>query len=156
DPRKVRELRDKLAKPVILNKGIDANTPLKDALEFLGDRYELAIRIDTKAFRAAGVGGIEDQPVRLQRLSGVTLDRVLTALLTQVGGGYVVRGDGVEVTTRQRALAENQPRDPSDRTPRVSLGAPQWNLLKELSTQEAQSSQDVSNIMDDMQAYFER
>lgn len=32
----------------------------------------------------------------------------------------------------------------------------QRNLFKELSNQEAKSSQDVSNIMDDMQAYFER
>src|SRR5207244_2163550 len=30
------------------------------------------------------------------------------------------------------------------------------NLLKDLSNQEAKSSQDVSNIMDDMQAYYER
>jgi hypothetical protein len=33
---------------------------------------------------------------------------------------------------------------------------PQRNLFKELANQEAKSSQDVSNIMDDMQAYYER
>jgi hypothetical protein len=32
----------------------------------------------------------------------------------------------------------------------------QRNLNKELSKQEAQSSQDLSNIMDDMHSYFER
>jgi hypothetical protein len=45
----------------------------------------------------------------------------------------------------------------------VSFGVPatesqeaQRNLLKELSDQEVKNSQDVSNIMDDMQAYYER
>jgi len=33
---------------------------------------------------------------------------------------------------------------------------PQRSLFKELSNQEAKSSQDLSNIMDDMQAYFDR
>ncbi len=40
--------------------------------------------------------------------------------------------------------------------PAAASREPQRNLFKELSNQEAKSSQDLSNIMDDMQAYFER
>jgi hypothetical protein len=40
--------------------------------------------------------------------------------------------------------------------PAATSRGPQRNLFKELSNQEAKSSQDLSNIMDDMQAYFER
>jgi hypothetical protein len=39
---------------------------------------------------------------------------------------------------------------------RKPLPGAQRDLLKELSSQEANSSQDLSNIMDDMQGYFER
>jgi len=38
----------------------------------------------------------------------------------------------------------------------TAASTPQRNLFKELSTQQAQSSQDLSHIVDDMQAYFER
>lgn len=38
----------------------------------------------------------------------------------------------------------------------TSVKPPQQKLLEELSGQESKSSQDVSNIMDDMQGYFER
>ena len=40
--------------------------------------------------------------------------------------------------------------------PLQATGEPQRNLFKDLSGQETKSSQDVSNIMDDMQAYYER
>jgi hypothetical protein len=69
-------------------------------------------------------------------------------LLSQVQGTYVVRQDCVLVTPKQRPQA--------DTTPRVPVRESQWNLLQELSAQEAKSSQDLSNIMDDMQSYFER
>ena len=40
--------------------------------------------------------------------------------------------------------------------PTAEAKVAQQNLFNELSNQEAKSSQDVSHIMDDMQAYFER
>src|SRR5260370_38585316 len=40
---KTMALAARLAKPVTLDKAIDPNTPLKDALEFFSDRYKITI-----------------------------------------------------------------------------------------------------------------
>lgn len=105
--RKVKELREKLAKPINLEKGIDANTPLKDALDFLQDRYDLTILIDTAAFEAdQQLKEVESQPVKLPKMLGVSLGTVLRLLLSQVNGTYLIRRDYIEVTTGQRATAE--------------------------------------------------
>src|SRR5262249_45493537 len=154
DPKAVRNARtiqDKLAARVTVNKGNRAE-PLRDALELFSDRYGLDIRVDNKAFEAAGLRDVESRPIKFPRLVGVPLGEALNQVLSQVQGAYVVRRDGVEITTKQRALAENRQREAADKTPR----GPQGDLFTDLSGQEARSSQDVSNIMDDMQAYFER
>src|SRR5262249_23641567 len=49
--RRTIALAKKLEQPIDLEKGIDKDTPLKDALEFLSDRYDLTILIDTEAFK---------------------------------------------------------------------------------------------------------
>jgi hypothetical protein len=154
--RIVMPLQEKLDRPVSLEKGIDGNTPFREALEFLSDRYDLPIRIDKKAFASdlQKIQEIENIPVTLPRMTGVKLDKVLRQLLSQVQGDYVLHRDYVEVTTRQRSLAETRRRAPL--LPGVTLGVSQQDLFKQLSEQEAKSSQDVSNIMDDMQAYYER
>jgi hypothetical protein len=141
--RGVRELKGKLDMRVTLEKGIEPNTPLRDALTFLSDRYDLPIRIDDKA------KGIGDRPIKLPRMAGVTLDKVLHQLLSQVKGTYVLHWDHLEVTTEKRASSQGKPGE-------APLGTPQQKLFKELSAQEAKCSQDLSNIMDDMQSYFER
>jgi hypothetical protein len=143
--RGVRELKGKLAMRVTLEKGIDPNTRLKDALSFLSDRYDLPIRINEKANRIA------DRPIKLPKMAGVTLEKVLDQLLSQVKGTYVLHWDHLEVTTKQQASAEGKPSGTE-----TTLGAAQQKLFKELSAQEAKCSQDLSNIMDDMQSYFER
>jgi hypothetical protein len=38
-----KKLRDKLAKPVTLEKGFEANTTLKEALEFISNQYDIVI-----------------------------------------------------------------------------------------------------------------
>jgi hypothetical protein len=154
--RKVQGIREKLTTPVTLGGTGGANTQLKDALEFLIDRYDVPMRIDEKAFQAAGVNQIESQPIKLPVLTNVRVEKVLDLLLSQVQAAYVVRPDHVEITTKQRALDEAKQQARADGTPRGMLGNGQVNLFRELSDQEVQSSEDVSNIMDDMQAYFER
>ena len=49
-------IRDKLNTPVSIDKPVE-NSPLKDVLDFLSDKYDLTFIIDTQAFEQAGVGG---------------------------------------------------------------------------------------------------
>ncbi|MFN4261007.1 MAG: hypothetical protein ACK4RK_17080 [Gemmataceae bacterium] len=102
DPKqRVAEVRAKLAKPSEHTVSFDPNTPLKDALEFLSDLEDVAILLDSTAFRAAGCEGIEDSPVALPRLKQVRLGKILDLLLAQLPtpATYFVNGDGiVEVT----------------------------------------------------------
>jgi hypothetical protein len=104
--RSIKRLKEKLSKPISLDRGIDANTPLKDALEFLTDRYDITILVDTNAFKAEGQEAVEDQPVRLPKMVGVSLGTVLRLLTGQINGTYLIRRDYIEITTGQRAVAE--------------------------------------------------
>lgn len=109
--RAADKIKAKLSQPVNLDKGIDANTPLKDALEFLADRYDLTLIIDSKAFEAIGVQKVEEQPVSLPKMVGVSLTTALRLLLAQIKGDvytgtYIIRRDYIEVTTTYNAAAE--------------------------------------------------
>ncbi|HEX4590681.1 MAG TPA: sigma-70 family RNA polymerase sigma factor, partial [Gemmataceae bacterium] len=97
-----------------LQKEVDAKralqgSPLKDVLEFLADKYHLTFIVDTQAFQAAGAGGgrnVEDSPVNLPKMPGVSLGTVLRHLVAQVHGAYLIRKDHVEITTLDRQLIE--------------------------------------------------
>jgi tetratricopeptide (TPR) repeat protein len=102
---KTKELRDKLNKTVNIEKAID-NAPLRDVIEFLSDKYELTILVDTQAFDQQGQKAVEDAPVKLPKMPGVTLSTVLRLLLSQVNGTYLIRRDYIEITTGDRAIAE--------------------------------------------------
>jgi len=97
-------IADKLLLSITLEKGIEANTPLKDALEYLGDRYDLTFLINLEAFKEdLSRMDMKDQPVKLPKLTEVRLSTVLRMLLAQVDGTYVIRTDHVEITTLKRA-----------------------------------------------------
>jgi hypothetical protein len=105
--RQIKQMKEKLNKTVNLDKGIDANTPLRDAIEFLQDRYDVTIIPDQAAFKAdQQIDNINEQPVQLPRMMGVSLATVLRLLTAQVNGTYLVRRDYIEITTGQRAVAE--------------------------------------------------
>jgi hypothetical protein len=101
-------LHRKLAETVTLEKGIDAQTPLKDALELLAMRYGLQpVLIDRESFKdLAQVDAPEDLPVKLPRMAGVNLGTVLRQLLAQVRAHYLVRADHLEVVPAERFQAE--------------------------------------------------
>jgi hypothetical protein len=81
---------------VTLKRGFEANTPLKDALEFLDDQFELApILIDTDSFKLAGAEQVADQPVQLPPLAGIRLGTVLQKLAEQVNAAYLIRADHI-------------------------------------------------------------
>jgi hypothetical protein len=110
------ELASYLRKPMSLPDGLGANTPLRDALEFVASRLELPILINHEAFRAAGVQDVEAQPVRLPRMTNVRLGTVLRLVLGQVNGQVHVRSDYLEVRPQSAIVSA----DPS-----VPLEAPQ-------------------------------
>ena len=103
-PTPAVRLREKLTLPVNLDKGIDHSTPLKDALEFLADRYDVSIIVDTRGFERIGVQQAEEQPAWLPRMTGVELQAVLRMLLAQIRGDdahgtFVIRGSHIVITT---------------------------------------------------------
>ncbi|MBV9123350.1 MAG: hypothetical protein JO112_08335, partial [Planctomycetes bacterium] len=104
--KKVRDMSNKLNQPITLDKPIDPNTPLSDALEFLSDKYDITILIDTEAFKSDGVQDISSQGVKLPRMVGVSLATALRLLLSQVGATYIVRRDYLEITTPARQALE--------------------------------------------------
>jgi hypothetical protein len=99
-------LRQKLNEWITVEKGVDPGTPLRDTLNFLGERYDLTILVDAPAFKEAGNEAVEDQPVRLPPLAGVRLDTVLQQIAAQVHGVYLLKGDHIEITTALRAALE--------------------------------------------------
>ncbi len=99
-----RVIRDKLRHLTNLDTGIEPGTPLRDALQFIGQRHGVEIVVDAKAFKDdLGADNVEDAPVRLARTIGVPLSTVLQLLLDQVDGTYLVRPTYVFVTTHKRA-----------------------------------------------------
>jgi hypothetical protein len=85
--RWVDGVRAKLAKRVTLDKGIDPMTRLDDALEFLGDRYDLTIVIHPKHKQ------LYARFVQLPPSFGASLDAVLLALLAQADAHYELWDD---------------------------------------------------------------
>ncbi|HLN27365.1 MAG TPA: hypothetical protein VK395_06450 [Gemmataceae bacterium] len=134
-----RELRAKLAKPVSLERGIPADTPLKDALALLAKQFGLTFWVDQKAFREdVSIDNIEEQLVRLPKSSSVRLEVLLQLLLKQVNGAYRVHDGHIEVTTLHQLgiLPDESGSDPSW-LPLVNIAfekRPLHNALKELAT----------------------
>jgi hypothetical protein len=76
---------------VELSKGLPADTPLSDALEYLEDRFDLTLYLDTKAFERAGIKSIGERPVKLAAHENVSLAAVLQELLDPADATFVQR-----------------------------------------------------------------
>jgi hypothetical protein len=110
-PSKARALRELLARPIDLEKEIEPNTPLKEALDFLAERHGFTYVFDRRSFDVIGVQKVEEQAVQLPRLKGVPLSEVLRLLLTQLKGEaftgcYLVRPGYLEITSTWKAMPE--------------------------------------------------
>jgi hypothetical protein len=102
--KRIKELQNKMTTPVTVEF---ESGPLKDALGFLQERYNIPIIIDTDAFKAdLSEPDIENKTVKLTKLSGISLGTVLRLLLAQVQGTYIIRREFIEVTTGQRQASE--------------------------------------------------
>jgi RNA polymerase sigma factor (sigma-70 family) len=107
DPeQRIQNLESKLRAAVTLENGVDANTPLQDALQFLSERFDVPIYLDRVAFRPEGdeqVPPLGDRPVQLPKLNGVPLRSALQMLCDQFQGVLLIKPDGIHVTSRKRA-----------------------------------------------------
>jgi hypothetical protein len=109
-----------LHKPIDLDKGVDANTPLRDVLEFLTEnRVDVPFIVDSKAFESIGIQKVEEQPVSLPKMTGVRLKDVLRLLLQQMRGDvytgdFLVRSGYVEITTTYHSQVETLGCEPTD------------------------------------------
>jgi hypothetical protein len=84
--------REILYHRITLDKGIQAGTLLKDALEFLADRYHLEIRIDESAFQRLGRSNPAKSKVEARPpLVDVSLSAVLQIVLEHVDADLEIR-----------------------------------------------------------------
>jgi hypothetical protein len=103
----VKTVIKKLSMPIDLEKGIDKDTPLQDALAFLSDRYDLTILIDVQAFKEEPqVKEIENTKVRLAKMKGIPLGTVLRLVLDQANSTALVRAGYVQIVPTHRAVRE--------------------------------------------------
>src|SRR6266540_4645625 len=112
-PPKPEPLPSKLFRPVKFAGFDDPKLTLKDALEHLGKEHGLEIDVNEAAFKAMGMEDvlgthIAEKPIR--KNDRIRLDRLLRTILARVpvqqGATYVLRRDGIEVTTNQVARAQ--------------------------------------------------
>jgi hypothetical protein len=90
------KLDKKLQKPVNLGKGIDRNTPLQDAVEFLSDSSDIVIIVDSSEFkRAAKVENVNDLPITLPPQERVPVKQILEQVAKQIKGKYEIKGGAV-------------------------------------------------------------
>ena len=87
------EFEDSLKAEIAVEEGIDAGTPLATALAQFGDRYDLLILIDQRAFELAGIKDIARRPVSLAKLGKSTRSDALRELLKPAGATFVARDE---------------------------------------------------------------
>ncbi len=136
--RQARQLREKLALSVTLDKGVEADTKFQDSLDFLSDRYALNLLLDKQAFRDdLGLDQVAEMKVTLPVMKEVRLSTVLRMLTANVGGTYLVMSDHILITTPQRARPEEWLGANRNRAPTVTVDfdkRPLEDALKELSS----------------------
>jgi hypothetical protein len=81
--------------------------PLRDALENLSERYNFSYIVDAVAFQNdLQIADVENQPVKLAKLAGVRLHKVLQMLVAQVQADVLVHDGIVEVLPATRLQGE--------------------------------------------------
>jgi hypothetical protein len=106
-PPKEDPLALKLMSP-IKTPTIDNKTPLKDLLDFLHTNYKLDIDINEAAFKGDGIDNVLDMQLGdrvLPKTENIRLERLLRRVLARIpspsGATFVLRRDGIEITTNQ-------------------------------------------------------
>ncbi len=94
-----------LRRPTTIDKTIE-NIPLREALDFFSEKYDIAFIVDEKAFDEVGNKNILDASSRLPKTAGVSLSTALRYLLGPHDATFLVRHDYVEITTNNKAVRE--------------------------------------------------
>lgn len=100
------ELSTKLNKTVTLKEPIDAALDL--VLTELAEQHGLTgkVILDAQAFKATGVEDVRAAMVKLDKLADVKLATVLSAILKQVNGCYLVKDGLIVITSKAARRAE--------------------------------------------------
>jgi RNA polymerase sigma factor (sigma-70 family) len=106
-------LQKLLDKPITVD-GFAPKTTLSDALEFLREKFDVTLIVDSRAFEAAGMQGVGGSSVQFPAQKDVKLGDVLRMLVSQVKGDTAVGGivtcrDFVMVAPQHVQLAQKQP-----------------------------------------------
>ena len=120
----VQRLSKAPVKPVTLLKGSVTPVTFRAAIALLEKEFGLTpVLMDEAAFP----NDEGNSPVKLQKMIGVRLETALDMILAQVGGAYLIRGDHVEITTRQKMLIETGrfPDEAGENGPRASS---RWSM----------------------------
>ena len=117
DDKGAVELTAKLSKIVMVEQPIES--PLGEVLAHFTERYSVhgKIVLNEKAFKAEGVEQPREQPIRLEKMTGVKLSTVLDMICKQVDGACVVRANHVEITTQAARRAEMNLHEHDPNTP---------------------------------------
>ena len=78
-----------------------AEQPLTDVLDYLKQRHEIEIQLDSKALADEGLGS--DVPIT-RNIKGITLRSALKLLLGELGLTYVIRNEVLFITSKTEAL----------------------------------------------------
>jgi hypothetical protein len=95
-------LKNKLSKPVNLEHGVAAGTPLADIVAFLNDRYDLEIRFDSAAFKAVGKDKVAETKMGLEPHTQTAVSVVLHLLLERIDAGLELRKDGIWIVPLEK------------------------------------------------------
>lgn len=91
-------------------EGTALTVELGDMLEFLRESHGLNYLLNKDAFRAdpVSIEAIEHQPVKLPRMTNISIDSLLKIVLPQLFGRYIDRGDYVEVVPQEHILEQSK------------------------------------------------
>jgi hypothetical protein len=96
---RARQWREKLDQPITIE--FEPNTPLREALSHIAERYKLTILIDTDFFKVdQNQPDVESQPIKLPRLPDVRLITAFRAILQQINGDFYTKDDVLVVVPR--------------------------------------------------------
>jgi hypothetical protein len=96
---RARQWREKLDQPVTIE--FEPNTPLREALSHIAQRYGMTILVDTDAFKVdQNQPDIENQPVRLPMIAQVKILTALRAIFQQINGDFYIKDNVMTVVPR--------------------------------------------------------
>ena len=96
---RARQWREKLDQPITIE--FEPNTPIREALSHISERYNMTIVIDTDAFKVdQNEPDIEGRPVRLLRLPNVKVVTALRVLFQQINGDFYIKDNMLTVVPR--------------------------------------------------------